>query len=99
MKTEVALLHDDYPSGLREYVEERLSSLAKFNERMTGVRAVFDHQHNDHTVELVASIGGTNPVVVETKADSPQMALKHAVESLTRSLKRKRDKFVESKHS
>ena len=97
MKTEVALLHNDYPSNLRQYVEERLDYLEKFNERMIGVRAVFNHQHDDHTVELVASIGGCSPLVVETKAATPQLALKHAVESLAKSLKRNRTKFLDAK--
>ncbi|MFT5830315.1 MAG: ribosome-associated translation inhibitor RaiA [Bacteroidia bacterium] len=98
MKKEVALLHHAYPPSLRDYVEQRLDGPGKFNERMTGIRAVFDHQHNDHTVELVASIGGSGPLVVETKASSPRLALKHAVASLTTSLKRHRTKFLDSRH-
>lgn len=98
MKNEVALLHSAYPPSLRDYVERRLEGLGKFNERMTGIRAVFQHQHNDHVVELVASIGGSAPLVVETKASSPQVALKHAMASLATSLKRHRAKFLDARH-
>ena len=98
MNKEVALLHSAYPSSLRGYVEQRLDGLSKFNERMTGIHAVFQHQHNEHSVELVASIGGSAPLVVETKASSPQIALKHAMASLATSLKRHRTKFLDARH-
>ena len=98
MKKDVALLHNAYPSSLRDYVEQRLDGLGRFNERMTAVRAVLDHQHNDHRVELVASIGGSGPLVVEAMAHSPRLALKHALASLTTSLKRQRTKFLDSRH-
>jgi ribosomal subunit interface protein len=98
MKTEVALLHRDYPSNLRQYVEERLNPLTKFNERMTAVRAVFDRQHNNHKVELIASIGGRPPVVVETTAGTPQVAFRQALDGLVKSLKRNRTKFLDAKH-
>jgi ribosomal subunit interface protein len=98
MKTEVALLHSNYPSDLRQHIQERLDPLARFNERMTGVRAVFDLQHNEHTCELVASIVGASPLVVEARADRPQVALKHALDTLTARLKRSREKFLASKH-
>ena len=97
MNIEVSLLSKEYTSDLREFVEEKLTGLDKYNERLNSIRAVLDQQHDDHTVELVAKVDGVDPMVVEQASDSPKAAVDQAVDRMARSLRKQREKMVEAR--
>ena len=95
MNTEVSLLHTGYTPDLRDFVEDKLSGLARFNGRLSSVRAVLDCQREVHSVELVAKVDGGPPFVVEQKAANPRAAVDLGTERLARALRRAREKSVE----
>ena len=99
MKLDVVLLHNDYPSGLRTFVEEKLGGLSKFNERIVSIRAALEQQREQHRVELVAHVGGGATLVVESHGDEVHRVVGDAVSSLERSLRRKREREIDTKHA
>ena len=94
MKTEVAILHHEYPPQIREYVEDKLQHLAKYYERTVSLRATLDRQHDDHRAELVANVGRGVTLVVDARADSIRAALDESVDRMRRVLARHKDKLV-----
>lgn len=96
MKTEVAILHNEYPSTVREHVADRIQSLAKFYEGTVSLRAVLERDADDHRVELVANVRRGVVLVVEAKANSITSALDDAVERMKRVLSRHKGKLKDS---
>ena len=98
MKTEVSILHHDYPSRVRETVEGKLSHLVKFYDRVVSVRALLERQNEDHRVEVVANVGRGQVLVAEASNESFSSALDLAVDRMVRLLKRQHDKVTRSRH-
>ena len=93
MKTEVANLHHEYPTHVREQVATKVQHLARFFDGTVSVRAVLERQHDVHRVELVANVRRGVVLVVDARADSIQAALDEAVERMGRVLKRHKSKI------
>lgn len=93
MKTEVAILHQEYPPEIREHVVSKLQHLIRFFEGTVSVRAVLQRQHDQHCVELVASVRRGVVLVVDARAESITGALDEAVNRMGRVLSRHKDKL------
>jgi len=92
MKTEVSILHHDYPSRLRGTVEEKLQHLVKFNDRLTSMHAKLERLNEEHRVELVANVAHGPTLVADGRADSFNGALDDATSKMTISIKREHEK-------
>ena len=68
MKTEVSILHNDYPSRVRDVVDEKLQRLVKFCGWTISMRALCERQNDDHRVEIVANAGGGTVLVADARA-------------------------------
>lgn len=97
MNIEVSMLSKEYKADLRTFVEEKVSGLVKFNDRLNSIRAVLDQQHDDHTVELVAKVDGVDPMVIEQKGENPRAAVDMAVERMGRTLRKQREKVMDAR--
>ena len=95
MKTEVAILHHEYPSVIRDHVTEKLQQLVKYYDGTVSVRAVLDRQHDDHRVELVANVRKGVTLVVDAGSDSINAALDEALDRMRRVLARHKEKLKE----
>ena len=98
MKTEVSILHHDYPTRVRDTVEERLQGLLKFFDRVISIRALLERQNEDHRVEIVVNAGKGAVLVADVKADAFSSALDEALDRMTRHLKRHHDKLTRDRH-
>ena len=98
MKTEVSILHHDYPARVRETVEEKLSHLVKFYDRVVSMRALLERPNEEHRVELVANVGRGVVLVAEAKSESFASALDLASDRMVRHLKRHHDKVTRERH-
>lgn len=94
MKTDVAILHHEYPAHVREDVAEKLQQLSKFFERTVSIRAMLERQREEHRVELVANVGRGVVLVVDARAQSIRAALDEAVSRMGRVLKRHKEKLT-----
>ncbi|MDF1797579.1 MAG: HPF/RaiA family ribosome-associated protein [Planctomycetota bacterium] len=97
MIIEVSLLSKEYRADLRTFVEEKVAGLAKFNDRLSSIRANLDQQHLDHTVELVAKVDGVDPMVVEQTGENPRAAVDIAVERMGRTIRKQREKAMDTR--
>ena len=88
MKTEVAILHHEYPSQIRDHVTSKIQQLVKFYDGTVSVRAVLERQHDVHRVELVANVRRGVTLVVDARADSITAALDDGVDRMGRMLAR-----------
>lgn len=95
MKTEVSILHHDYPSAVRATVTEKLQYLDKFG-RTESVRAVLEKQHDEHRVELLAQVRG-QVFVVDSRSDSFSKALDGSVDRMARTLSKHKDKLSDAR--
>ena len=93
MKTEVAILHHEYPAEIREHVVSKLQNLVRFYEGTVSVRAVLERQHDDHRVELVANVRRGVVLVVDARADGITGALDLAIDRMGRVLSRHKSKL------
>ncbi|MEM1453455.1 MAG: ribosome-associated translation inhibitor RaiA [Planctomycetota bacterium] len=92
MKTQVSILHHDYPSSYRTLVEERLDALERFNQRIVSIDARLQKHRRDHHVELVANIGKGQVLVADVQREAFGEALSEAVERMGRQLRKHHDK-------
>ena len=93
MKTEVAILHHEYPSKIREHVTDKIQQLVRFYDGTVSRRAVLERQHDDHRVELVANVRRGVTLFVDARTSSITAALDEAVDRMSRMLARHKSKL------
>lgn len=98
MKTNVSILHHDYPSGLRAHVEERLSGLDRFYSKVVTITARLERIRGDHRVELVANCGHGSVLVADVADDGVHKALDEAVDRMASQLRKLHGKLVDRRH-
>lgn len=99
MKTQVSILHNDYPRHLRDTIEEKLQGLSKFGSRLVSMKASIERQNEDHRVELVAHVGQGSVLVADVQGDTFKVVLDEALDRMTRQLKRHHEKLtVDRRH-
>jgi len=95
MKTLVSIPHHEYPSQVRELVEEKLQHMARFFDRIVSVRALLERQGDQHRVELVAGVGHGVTLVVDARGEGLEAALDESVNRMSRVLKRHKSKLTD----
>jgi ribosomal subunit interface protein len=98
MKTQVAILHRDYPAGVRDTVERKLQQLGRFSGRPITVRANLERQSGGHRVELIANVGRGAVLVADVMHEGFGVALDEAVERMERQLQKHNDKVTIERH-
>jgi len=93
MKTEVTILHHEYPQRVRSAIASKLQNLVRFYDGTVSVRAVLERQHDVHRVELVANVRRGVVLVVDARAMRIAMALDEAVARMGRVLARHKDRL------
>jgi ribosomal subunit interface protein len=97
MQTQVFIAHHDYPSRVRETVEQKLQSLLRFHPRTVSMRALLERHNEEHRVEIVASVGGGAVLVADARKDAFTSALDEALDRMERLLKRHNGKRHEAR--
>ncbi len=92
MKTEVSILHKDYPASVRDKVDEKLQDLSRFCSDKVSLSARLEKEKDVHRVEIVANVPGGPVLVADARADGLRGALDEALSRMTRLLKRSREK-------
>ena len=95
MKTQVSILHHDYPRRVRDLVDERLQGLTRFFGRLVSVRANLERQRDTHRVELVANVGKRGVIVADATGDAFRTTLDEAIDKMSSQLRKHHDKQIE----
>ena len=97
MKTEVAILHHEYPTTIRDHVVTKLQNLLRFYEGTVSVRAVLERQHDLHRVELIANVRKGVVLVVDARTETITTALDEALDRMGRALNRHKNKMKDAR--
>jgi ribosomal subunit interface protein len=97
MRTEVSILHHDYPGDLRAQVEGKLLSLARFNDQAFSLTARLERQGHEHRVELVAHISHGGTLVADVCQARFSASLEEALDRMRCLLRKAREKQVDSR--
>ena len=94
MKTEVSILHHEYPARMRQEVADKLERLSRFFDRTVSIRAMLERQRESHRVELVANVGRGVVLVIDAREGSLGAAIDEAVDRMGRVLRRHKEKLT-----
>jgi len=95
LKTEIAILHNEYSTRVRDLVAEKLQGLARYFDGTVSIRAVLERQRDEHRVDLVAHVRRGVVLVVDARADSIMGALEEAIAKQKRVLARYKERIKE----
>ena len=98
MKTQVSILHHDYPSRVRGRVEEKLEGLTKYFDHVISVRANLERQNEQHRVELVVNVGRGSVLVADVLGETFSGVLSEAIDRMSRQLKKHHDRLRVDRH-
>ncbi|MCP3916927.1 MAG: ribosome-associated translation inhibitor RaiA [bacterium] len=98
MKTQVTILHHDYPARVRDFVEGKIQTLSRFHDRAISMRANLERQSEDHRVELIANVGRGSVLVADAKGEALGPVLEEALDRMARQMKRHHDKVTRDRH-
>ena len=88
MRTQVSILHHDYPSRLREHVRGKMEALERFHDHVTTMTARLEREGGGHRVEIVTQIAHGPTLVADVCMHVFEAALEEALDRMARSLKR-----------
>jgi ribosomal subunit interface protein len=97
MQKQVSILHHDYPSRVREEVDERLERLLKYYERIVSSRALLERHNEEHRVEIVCNVGHGAVLVVDARKSAFSAALDEAFDRMHALLVRHREKHIDQR--
>ena len=92
MKTQVSILHHDYPPRVRDMVEEKLQALFRYCSDKVSMSARLEKEKGIHRVEIVATVPHGPVLVADARAEGLGGAIDEALTRMTRLLKRAREK-------
>ncbi len=98
MKTNVSILHHDYPAKMRPYVEEKLAHLERFYSKVVTMTARLERVADHDRVEIVANCGNGAVLVADVAEDGIGKALDEAVDRMGRQMRKLHDKIVARHH-
>ena len=89
--------HVELTDSLREHIEERMSRLARFDERVSRIEVTVSEERKRCRVEANVSRGKRPPAHAGAEAADFRSAVDRVQEKLTRQLKSKREKIRDRK--
>jgi len=91
MVIEFTARHYHAPDNVREYAENEVKRLEKYNDRITQCQIILSHEHNEHIVELNLSVPG-NKFNSKVSSGNLTKAVDLAVDKMEVRLKKFMDK-------
>jgi len=92
MKTQVSIHHNDYPSGMRNLVREKLEQISRYCRGTTKMEVHLERQADRHRVEIIADVPHGPVLVADARAAGLRGALDGALTRMARKLKQSREK-------
>ncbi len=78
--------HAAITDRMQQHAVKKLSSLARFSDRVTAIEVIADHAHEDPEVELIVHVRRGKPLVAKHAAESFSSAIDLLVEKMERQL-------------
>ena len=93
MEVSVTARKFELSESLRQFAEERLARLLRYDSRLLRVAVTLTEEKRGRTAEALAAISGDVDVHAEATAEDFRSALHRVSEKLTRQLKRRHDQY------
>ncbi len=90
--------HAAYGDDVKEYVEDKLEPLSKFNQETRFIEVVLDEARNGHECEVIAHMRKGAPLVVHANHDDVMAAVDIAHDKLEAVLRKVKEKAVDRRH-
>lgn len=97
MQIIISARHVELTDSLREYIEERLSRIARFEERVSRIDVTVSEEKKRCRVEANVSRGKRPPVHASAETGDFRSAVDRVQEKLARQLKSRREKIRDRK--
>ncbi len=99
MEVRITARHVDAPDDVKDYANEKLAPLGRFNSSARSVEVVFGEDGLVKTVEVIAHLTRGAPVVVHARHDDARAAVDLAHDKLERVLRRAKERREARRHS
>ena len=90
MTIEFSARHFHAPDNIREYAETEVMKFKKYNDRVIQCQIILEHEHNDHTAEIILTIPG-NRLFAKVVTKNMTKSIDQAVEKTMIQLKKLMD--------
>jgi len=84
--------HAKVPAALREYAEQKLTPMVRFDERARLLEVVLDHEPRSTTVEAKMHVGRGAPLVVHAKHETAEGAIDLVHDKVERAMRKKKER-------
>lgn len=92
MNVSVTARHCSLPSSTRRRIEDAVTRLTRFDDRLTAVEVLFEKDSASILAEIRAALPGRGLLLARGRATTYRTALDDAVAKMTRQIKRERER-------
>ncbi len=93
MEVRITVRHADASDDVREYADEKMSTIEKFSRHTRSIEVVLDDDHLSKTVEVIAHLERGSPVVVNASHEDARAAIDLAHDKLEKVLRRHKERI------
>ena len=93
MELRITGRHGSMAEDVKEYVEEKLAPVGRFNRHARALDVVLDDDHLSKTVEVIAHVDHGAPVIVHAKHEDARAAVDLAHDKLEKALRRLKERL------
>ncbi len=98
MQVKIVGRHMDVPENLRGYIEEKISKLPRFYDRVMDIEVIIDGEKSDRRIEIVVSVPGHPDFVAEHRSDDLFASFDLCLDRIEKQIRRFKDKVRDRKH-
>lgn len=92
MELRITGRHSRLSKNVKDYAEEKLELVSRYDSRTRLIEAVLDHEPHLTTIEAKAHVGRGAPVVVRAKHATPQGAIDLVHDKLERAVRKQKER-------
>ena len=98
MEIRVTGRHVDITEEMREYISKKASKLPRFYDRVFELEAVFDHESEQYTLEVIVRSDRKHTFVAKEIGPDSMALVDLVLDKLERQLKRHKERNRDHKH-
>lgn len=98
MEVRITGRHAELTSEVKDYVNDKIEPLSKFNRETRYIEVVLDEAHLKHSCEVIAHMRKGGPLVVNAEHDEVMAAVDIAHDKLEKVLRRMKEKETDRRH-
>ncbi len=92
MNIQITAKKIEIPGEIREYISEKFTKLAKFNQKVQSIEAVIKAEEHTIVCELIIRVANRDSIVVEVTGDTIQAAVDLAENKAERQLRKDKER-------